>query len=250
MCHPWGQRVPGFGSLSAPRSGPASLGSAGTSRFGVATLRHCRGGEECFLDRPPPCILGTHHEKGAQTFWSVVNRLPLSGNAVLCWKFCHVFHKLLRDGHSNVSATSSAQQLSRGQILSMVGCSGWWEMLAGRCPPGWGLAQGLLALTDPSPHCSAHKPPCATTPGAGGNGGASTWVQQPSARILLPRVRMRKLRRPGAGGSDTTGRLQGRECVKTSHSLPQFAGAKFSTPCSGAAVPALPAYFHCRSSRS
>ncbi|XP_061868064.1 huntingtin-interacting protein 1 isoform X2 [Colius striatus] len=48
------------------------------------------------------CILGTHHEKGAQTFWSVVNRLPLSGNAVLCWKFCHVFHKLLRDGHGNV----------------------------------------------------------------------------------------------------------------------------------------------------
>uniref|UniRef100_A0ABI7WAI5 I/LWEQ domain-containing protein n=1 Tax=Felis catus TaxID=9685 RepID=A0ABI7WAI5_FELCA len=47
------------------------------------------------------CILGTHHEKGAQTFWSVVNRLPLSSNAVLCWKFCHVFHKLLRDGHPN-----------------------------------------------------------------------------------------------------------------------------------------------------
>ncbi|XP_032901936.1 huntingtin-interacting protein 1 isoform X3 [Amblyraja radiata] len=48
------------------------------------------------------CILGTHHEKGAQTFWSVVNRLPLSSNAVLCWKFCHVFHKLLRDGHPTV----------------------------------------------------------------------------------------------------------------------------------------------------
>lgn len=48
-------------------------------------------------------VLGTHHEKGAQTFWSVVNRLPLSSNAVLCWKFCHVFHKLLRDGHPNVS---------------------------------------------------------------------------------------------------------------------------------------------------
>ncbi|XP_078278572.1 huntingtin-interacting protein 1 isoform X2 [Rhinoraja longicauda] len=48
------------------------------------------------------CILGTHHEKGAHTFWSVVNRLPLSSNAVLCWKFCHVFHKLLRDGHPTV----------------------------------------------------------------------------------------------------------------------------------------------------
>uniref|UniRef100_A0A5F8H302 Huntingtin-interacting protein 1-related protein n=1 Tax=Monodelphis domestica TaxID=13616 RepID=A0A5F8H302_MONDO len=55
-----------------------------------------------FLNAPSPCILGTHHEKGAQTFWSVVNRLPLSSNAVLCWKFCHVFHKLLRDGHPNV----------------------------------------------------------------------------------------------------------------------------------------------------
>lgn len=51
----------------------------------------------------PPCILGTHHEKGAHTFWAAVNRLPLSSNAVLCWKFCHVFHKLLRDGHPNVS---------------------------------------------------------------------------------------------------------------------------------------------------
>eukprot|EP00064_Thunnus_orientalis_P008072 superscaffoldBa00000939_g8094 len=40
--------------------------------------------------------------RGAHTFWAAVNRLPLSSNAVLCWKFCHVFHKLLRDGHPNV----------------------------------------------------------------------------------------------------------------------------------------------------
>uniref|UniRef100_A0A672RU64 Huntingtin-interacting protein 1-like n=1 Tax=Sinocyclocheilus grahami TaxID=75366 RepID=A0A672RU64_SINGR len=44
--------------------------------------------------------------KGAHTFWLAVNRLPLSSNAVLCWKFCHVFHKLLRDGHPNVSTRS------------------------------------------------------------------------------------------------------------------------------------------------
>ncbi|NXI14894.1 HIP1 protein, partial [Irena cyanogastra] len=47
-------------------------------------------------------LLKVGHGTRTQTFWSVVNRLPLSGNAVLCWKFCHVFHKLLRDGHSNV----------------------------------------------------------------------------------------------------------------------------------------------------
>ncbi|KAK2509858.1 hypothetical protein MC885_007240 [Smutsia gigantea] len=62
----------------------------------------CQGHAFVFHNCPSPCILGTHHEKGAQTFWSVVNRLPLSSNAVLCWKFCHVFHKLLRDGHPNV----------------------------------------------------------------------------------------------------------------------------------------------------
>uniref|UniRef100_A0A452UCF7 Huntingtin interacting protein 1 n=1 Tax=Ursus maritimus TaxID=29073 RepID=A0A452UCF7_URSMA len=58
-------------------------------------------------------------DKGAQTFWSVVNRLPLSSNAVLCWKFCHVFHKLLRDGHPNVSSW---------------GCRGW----PGSQGPMWG----------------------------------------------------------------------------------------------------------------
>uniref|UniRef100_A0A8C9U6T7 Huntingtin interacting protein 1 n=1 Tax=Scleropages formosus TaxID=113540 RepID=A0A8C9U6T7_SCLFO len=43
---------------------------------------------------------------GAHTFWAAANRLPLSSNAVLCWKFCHVFHKLLRDGHPNVSVAA------------------------------------------------------------------------------------------------------------------------------------------------
>uniref|UniRef100_A0A672LPX1 Huntingtin-interacting protein 1-like n=1 Tax=Sinocyclocheilus grahami TaxID=75366 RepID=A0A672LPX1_SINGR len=51
--------------------------------------------------------------KGAHTFWLAVNRLPLSSNAVLCWKFCHVFHKLLRDGHPNVSTYSLASHFSK-----------------------------------------------------------------------------------------------------------------------------------------
>ncbi|XP_054445719.1 huntingtin-interacting protein 1 isoform X1 [Pteronotus mesoamericanus] len=67
------------------------------------------------------CILGTHHEKGAQTFWSVVNRLPLSSNAVLCWKFCHVFHKLLRDGHPNVLKDSLRYKNELGDMSRMWG---------------------------------------------------------------------------------------------------------------------------------
>ncbi|XP_043574649.1 huntingtin-interacting protein 1 isoform X2 [Chiloscyllium plagiosum] len=67
------------------------------------------------------CILGTHHEKGAHTFWSVVNRLPLSSNAVLCWKFCHVFHKLLRDGHPSVLLDSMRYKNELNDMSRMWG---------------------------------------------------------------------------------------------------------------------------------
>ncbi|XP_067102245.1 LOW QUALITY PROTEIN: huntingtin-interacting protein 1 [Osmerus mordax] len=67
------------------------------------------------------CILGTHHEKGAHTFWAAVNRLPLSSNAVLCWKFCHVFHKLLRDGHPNVIKDSMRNKSDLSDMSRMWG---------------------------------------------------------------------------------------------------------------------------------
>ncbi|KAJ7995198.1 hypothetical protein DPEC_G00242060 [Dallia pectoralis] len=82
--------------------------------------RHISG--EPLLDWPvSPCILGTHHEKGAHTFWAAVNRLPLSSNAVLCWKFCHVFHKLLRDGHPNVIKDSMRNKADLGDMSRMWG---------------------------------------------------------------------------------------------------------------------------------
>uniref|UniRef100_A0A8C7NN59 Huntingtin-interacting protein 1-related protein n=1 Tax=Oncorhynchus mykiss TaxID=8022 RepID=A0A8C7NN59_ONCMY len=46
-------------------------------------------------------ILGTYREKGAFTFWSYALGIPLSSNAIVSWKFCHVLHKVLRDGHHN-----------------------------------------------------------------------------------------------------------------------------------------------------
>nr|XP_055052160.1 huntingtin-interacting protein 1 isoform X1 [Misgurnus anguillicaudatus] len=67
------------------------------------------------------CILGTHHEKGAHTFWLAVNRLPLSSNAVLCWKFCHVFHKLLRDGHPSVIKDSMRHKSDLTDMSRMWG---------------------------------------------------------------------------------------------------------------------------------
>uniref|UniRef100_A0A8C6LFX4 Huntingtin interacting protein 1 n=1 Tax=Nothobranchius furzeri TaxID=105023 RepID=A0A8C6LFX4_NOTFU len=66
---------------------------------------------------------GTHssdHNR-AHTFWAAVNRLPLSSNAVLCWKFCHVFHKLLRDGHPNVIKDSMRNKADLADMSRMWG---------------------------------------------------------------------------------------------------------------------------------
>lgn len=66
-------------------------------------------------------ILGTHHEKGAFTFWSYAIGLPLPSSAILSWKFCHVLHKVLRDGHPNVSVPSAVSLLLcwQGEILAL-----------------------------------------------------------------------------------------------------------------------------------
>ncbi|XP_046872660.1 huntingtin-interacting protein 1-related protein-like [Hypomesus transpacificus] len=55
-------------------------------------------------------ILGTHREKGAFTFWSYALGIPLASNSILSWKFCHVVHKVLRDGHHNVRPPPSLPQ--------------------------------------------------------------------------------------------------------------------------------------------
>ncbi|XP_075220434.1 huntingtin-interacting protein 1-like isoform X2 [Lycorma delicatula] len=51
-------------------------------------------------------ILGTFHEKSAETFWTCALRLPLQENRIVAWKFCHVLHKILREGHPLVIQNS------------------------------------------------------------------------------------------------------------------------------------------------
>uniref|UniRef100_A0A3Q3LFY1 Huntingtin interacting protein 1 n=1 Tax=Mastacembelus armatus TaxID=205130 RepID=A0A3Q3LFY1_9TELE len=69
----------------------------------------------------PKVIRRTGGANSAHTFWAAVNRLPLSSNAVLCWKFCHVFHKLLRDGHPNVIKDSMRNKADLTDMSRMWG---------------------------------------------------------------------------------------------------------------------------------
>ncbi|CAF0778826.1 unnamed protein product [Adineta ricciae] len=47
-------------------------------------------------------ILGTFRLEGARLFWSMMTRLQLESHPIICWKFCYVMHRVLRDGHKHV----------------------------------------------------------------------------------------------------------------------------------------------------
>jgi len=36
-------------------------------------------------------------------FWHIVQKLPFTSQPIVAWKFCHVLHKIIRDGHPSVS---------------------------------------------------------------------------------------------------------------------------------------------------
>lgn len=44
-------------------------------------------------------IIGTYHSNGGHAFWAITIRQPLQDNRIVAWKFCHMFHKVLREGH-------------------------------------------------------------------------------------------------------------------------------------------------------
>uniref|UniRef100_U5EQY1 Putative actin-binding protein n=1 Tax=Corethrella appendiculata TaxID=1370023 RepID=U5EQY1_9DIPT len=44
-------------------------------------------------------IISTYHNHGGHAFWAVAIRQPLQENRIAVWKFCHLLHKVLREGH-------------------------------------------------------------------------------------------------------------------------------------------------------
>ncbi|KAH0954789.1 hypothetical protein HN011_008832 [Eciton burchellii] len=58
-------------------------------------------------------IIGTYREKSGSIFWTYMLRQPLQENQIVAWKFCHVLHKVLREGHPKVIIDS---QRYRGKL--------------------------------------------------------------------------------------------------------------------------------------
>lgn len=79
-------------------------------------------------------ILGTHHTMNCSLFWTNLDRIPLEKSAVSSWKFCHLLHNIIRDGHDNVLAeslkhTSRITKLGELHLTS----SGYGEVNAQYC---------------------------------------------------------------------------------------------------------------------
>jgi huntingtin interacting protein 1 len=53
-------------------------------------------------------ICQTHEAQSSILFWKLAAKLPLAVNAVTCWKFTYLVHKILRDGHVSIMKDSRA----------------------------------------------------------------------------------------------------------------------------------------------
>ncbi|XP_029035816.2 huntingtin-interacting protein 1 [Osmia bicornis bicornis] len=58
-------------------------------------------------------IIGTYQEKSGMIFWMYMLKQPIQENQIVAWKFCHVLHKVLREGHPKVIPDS---QRYRGKL--------------------------------------------------------------------------------------------------------------------------------------
>ena len=69
-------------------------------------------------DRCLDLILGSFRLEGARLFWSMMTRLQLESHPIVCWKFCYVMHRILRDGHKNVKKTARLRRIASDRFRS------------------------------------------------------------------------------------------------------------------------------------
>lgn len=70
-------------------------------------------------------LIGTFQAESGAFFWQHLAVIRLKENQIACWKFCHVLHKLLRDGHKQAVTCSH----ERKQIL--LDCGNMWRHVEG-----------------------------------------------------------------------------------------------------------------------
>ena len=72
---------------------------------------HAEYEEKGEKQRRADLCFGTFQSEGARLFWSMISRIHVESHPILCWKFCYVFHRVLREGHRHVSTWKSILSL-------------------------------------------------------------------------------------------------------------------------------------------
>ncbi|KAF7273761.1 huntingtin interacting protein 1 isoform X2 [Rhynchophorus ferrugineus] len=64
-------------------------------------LQKAINGQECPVKQKHvrSAIIGTFETQSSKIFWTYALRLPFLEDRIVAWKFCHVIHKILREGH-------------------------------------------------------------------------------------------------------------------------------------------------------
>ncbi|XP_067643638.1 huntingtin-interacting protein 1 [Eurosta solidaginis] len=75
-------------------------------------------------------IITTHRVKEAKSLWMIFTRQPLMENRFTAWKFCHLLHKVLREGHTS---TIKDSQTHKKMILEMGKLWGHLQDGVGNC---------------------------------------------------------------------------------------------------------------------
>lgn len=75
-------------------------------------------------------IIATHRSKSAKPFWAVITRQPIMEHRFTAWKFCHLLHKVLREGHESAVKHS---QTHKTLILEVGKLWGHLQDGVGKC---------------------------------------------------------------------------------------------------------------------
>jgi len=66
-------------------------------------------------------LIGSYQVESGSFFWQYLPEIRLKENQIVCWKFCHVLHKMLRDGHRQVLSSSYERR------KTLLDCGNMWR---------------------------------------------------------------------------------------------------------------------------
>lgn len=111
-------------------SGLRTLNKENFARIMIESINKAMSSEEAPVKAKHvrKLLIGSHQAQSGSFFWEYLPTIRLKENQIVCWKFCNVLHKMLREGHQQFLVSAR----ERRQIL--LDCGNMWRHV----PDGYG----------------------------------------------------------------------------------------------------------------